>query len=100
VINDLDLHGFFVSEEAGAIFEEVSGGDFHIWHEAVGFDRHGEHILAYAFQINNKNHIVSLGEAGGEVYLDFGLLFLSEATLLIGNAELLILRATVSGNSD
>ena len=100
MVDDLDLHGFFVSEEAGAIFEEVSGGDFHIWHEAVSFDGHGEHILAYAFQINHKNHIVSLGEAGSEVYLDFRLLFLGEATLLVCDAELLILRATVSGNSD
>jgi hypothetical protein len=66
----------------------------------VSFDGHGEHILAYAFQINHKNHIVSLGEAGSEVYLDFRLLFLGEATLLVCDAELLILRATVSGNSD
>jgi len=100
VVDDLNLHGFLVSEEAGSIFEEVSGGDFYVWHKAKGFDGHGEHILANAFQINHKNHIVSLGEARGEVYPDFGLLFFGEATLLIGDAELLVLGAAIAWNSD
>ena len=100
MVDDFDLHRFLVSEEASTILEEVSGGDFYVWNKAMRFDGHGEHILAYAFQINHKHHVVSLGEAGCELYFDFRLLFLGEATLFVGYAELLILRTAVAGNSD
>lgn len=100
MVYHLNLHGFLVSEEAGSIFEEVSGGDFHVWYETISFDGYSEHILTNAFQINHKNHIVSLGEARGEVYPDFGLLFFGEATLLISDTELLVLGAAIAWYSD
>jgi len=49
LVDDLNLLGLCMPQEACLVLEEVGRIHLDLWHQALGFDGYGKHILAYAF---------------------------------------------------
>lgn len=59
-IDDFNLFGLRVLEETVVELQEFVWLNAHFWHNTLGFDWHCKHILANAFQVNDKHHVIDV----------------------------------------
>lgn len=100
LVNDLNLHGFLVAQEALVVLKEVCRHHAHFGNQALCFDWHGKHVLPHARQVYNEHHVVDLREAWDELNLDFGSLVSRQSILLVCESEFLVQGATITRHAN
>ena len=83
LVDDLDLLGLSMPQEASSVFKEVDWGYADLWNQAFSLNWHCEHVLTNTFQVNYQDHVVDLWETGDEFYGYLGLLVLLELSSFI-----------------
>jgi len=73
LVDDLDLLGLRVLEEAVVELQILIRLNAYLWHYALGFDGHGKHVLTYAFKVDDQDHIVDVRNTGDELDDDLSL---------------------------
>ena len=88
-----------MTQEALFEFEEVSGKHAYFGNKAFSSDGNCQHVLAYSLKVHNKDHIVSLREAGHEFNSNLSFTVLLKATSIIGDVELVLEASAISRDS-
>lgn len=79
-----------MAQEASWELKEVGGNDSNLGHQALSLDGDGEHVLANTCQVNNKDHVVDLGEAGNEFNLNFSGFIALKTAFVVNKFEFLV----------
>ena len=99
LVNNLDLLGLWVFEEAIIELEELVRLNAHSWYDTLSFDGYGKHILTDTLKVHNKNHIVDVRHTWDELYHDLCGAVLGQASAVVLDVEFVLERSSITRDS-